>query len=428
MTASVAPPPTQTLGAVYLPFKGGRVWEQALLVLWFIITFLPLEGGAISALRYLFVLYFMTFLVLDGRTIGANLARSFWLLPLQILGLLSVFWAPFPDAALRTAFLYLTSTLIIIIIASRYTPRQILRCMMFTAMLASLFVLITPNPMDLGGPYGSKNNLATHMLLGFILCFSFALDRDETALVRLPAFLFALIAAFITVMANSTTALLFLMATCLIILMARVVFLDLSRIKNMRLMLFILGIGFALALAYAALVLVDQAALDSFLGMFGKDSTLTGRTAMWAAASEQIEQNPVLGRGMEGFWYYDSGVAQTLNENDHKPFGTKLTFHNSYLEVGVHLGYVGLVFFIISLVWVVLTIAGKVFQDPDMVVSAFAVIVLVSMIHTFTETVLWGTFDAQGTLFFIAGAAFAGRERRKFLGNLVVRPSAVSTA
>ena len=411
-----------------MPFTGGKIWEQVLLVFWFVITFLPLEGGAISALRYLFVLFFLSFLVLDGRNVVANLARSFWILPLQVLGLLSVFWAPFPDAALRTAFLYITSTLIIIVIASRYTPRQILRCMMITAMLASLFVLITPNPMDLGGPYGSKNNLATHMLLGFILCFSFALDKEESALIRMPAFLFTLIMAFITVMANSTTALLFLMATCLIILMARVVFLDLGRIKNMRLMLLIFGVGLALALAYAGLALVDQAVLDNFLGMFGKDSSLTGRTTIWAAATEQIEQNPVLGRGMEGFWYYDSGAAQTLNENDHKPFGTKLTFHNSYLEVGVHLGYVGLVFFITSLIWVVFTIAGKVFKNPDMVVSAFAVIVLVSMIHTFTETVLWGTFDAQSTLFFIAGAAFAGRERRKFLGNLVVRPEAMSAA
>jgi exopolysaccharide production protein ExoQ len=428
MVANSNPAAAQTLGAVYLPFKGGKLWEQGMLIIWFVITFLPMESAAVSALRYLFVLYFLSFLVLDSRNTVANIARSFWLLPLQVLAVLSVFWAPFPDAALRTALLYLTSTLIIIILAARYTPRQILRCMMITAMITSLFVLITPNPMDMGGPYASKNNLATHMLMGFILCFSFALDNQEHPLIRMAALFFALVMAFITVMANSTTALLFLICSSMIILFARVVFLDLSRIQNIRTVLFLLGVGFSLALVYGALVFVDQAVLDEFLGVFGKDTSLTGRTALWAAAGEQIEQNRYLGLGMEGFWYYDSGVAQTLNENDHKPFGTQLTFHNAYLEVGVHLGYIGLVFFITSLIWVVWQMLAKIVKKPDMVVAAFAVIVLVSMINTFTESVLWGPFDAQGTLFYVAGAAFAGRDRRRLIGRLVVRTQPTAPA
>lgn len=420
MAISAAPTTGQRLAAVYQPFQGGKLYEQGLLIAWFLITFLPLQGGAFTALRYLMVLYYLSFLVIDARNTVATFARSFWLLPVQILAVLSVFWSPMPGDAMRAVMLNLTSAMIIIIIAAQFTPRQIARCMMITAMIASLFVLVSPVPLIYGGPYASKNNLAMHMLMGYMLCLSFAVDKNETVLIRLAALPFAGLMALFIVQADSTTALLFTLGTTLVILFGRLIFVDLSRIQNIKTLLFLVGVAAVLAIVYAALAFLDQALLDRFLGMFGKDSTLTGRTALWDAAANEIRQRPWLGLGMEGFWFYDSGVAQTLNENDHKDFGTKLTFHNSYLEVAVHLGYVGLTLFIISLAWVVFQILLKMFRSPDMIVVAYSVLVLVGMITTFTESVLWGPFDAQTTLFFVAGAAYAGRERKKLVGHLVV--------
>ena len=75
---------------------------------------------------------------------------------------------------------------------------------------------------------------------------------------------------------------------------------------------------------------------------------------------------------------------------------------------------------VLALAWVVLQILIKMFRSPDMMVVAYSVLVLVGIITTFTESVLWGPFDAQTTLFFVAGAAYAGRERKKLVGHLVV--------
>jgi exopolysaccharide production protein ExoQ len=420
MAISAAKMTGQRLAAVYQPFQGGKLYEQGLLIVWFLITFLPLQGAAFSALRYLLVLYYLSFLVVDARNTIGTFARSFWLLPVQVLAVLSVFWSPLPSEAMRSVMLNVTSAMIIIIIASQFTPKQIARCMMITAMIASLFVLISPVPLIYGGPYASKNNLAMHMLMGYMLCLAFSMDKTEDVLIRMAALPFAAMMAFFIVQADSTTALLFMLATTMVILFGRLIFIDLSRIQNIKTLLFLMGVAAFLAIIYAALAFLDQALLDKFLGMFGKDSTLTGRTALWDAAANEIRQRPWLGLGMEGFWYYDSGVAQTLNENDNKDYGTKLTFHNSYLEVAVHLGYVGLTLFIISLAWVVLQILIKMFRSPDMMVVAYSVLVLVGIITTFTESVLWGPFDAQTTLFFVAGAAYAGRERKKLVGHLVV--------
>jgi|GEM_PF-376745 len=423
MTTATATQPSQRLGAVFQPFQGGKWYYQVALILFFITIFLNWRTGAASALRYLLVLFFFSFLVFDARATIATFARSFWLLPIQLMTLLSIFWSPLPGEALRTSILFIMSTMVIIIMASQYTPRQIARCLMFVSMIAAIYSFLHFMPLFVGGPYGSKNSLASHMLVGFILCLTFALDPQEHPILRASTIPFIGLIAYIIVGAQSTTALLLMMGSAAIVIFGRIIFVDLQRIQNVKTLIFVLGIIAFLGITYAALAILDQALLDRFLGFFGKDSTLTGRTALWSAAQEQIRQTPVLGVGMEGFWFYDSGAAQTLNEYDAKPFGTKLTFHNSYFEVAVHLGYVGLFLYIISLVWVVWQVVYQIFTKPDMIVVLYAVVMIIALITTMTESVLWGPFSGLTTLFFVGGAAYAGRNRRQLLGYLVAKPA-----
>ena len=144
-----------------------------------------------------------------------------------------------------------------------------------------------------------------------------------------------------------------LIASAGIVFGMRVFFLDSRQIQHLSSLLVVIGLITAMIIIYALLIFVDQQVIDSFLGAFGKDSTFTGRTAMWEEAGNQIAMRPYLGVGLEGFWQYDVGSAQTLNINDHKAIGTKLTFHNVHLEVMVHLGIIGYAAFLLSLVAVV---------------------------------------------------------------------------
>jgi O-antigen ligase len=87
-------------------------------------------------------------------------------------------------------------------------------------------------------------------------------------------------------------------------------------------------------LAFAAINLFAGSAL---LELFGRNSTLTGRTDLWSLCLTLVT-NPLFGAGYESFWLgtrlarmweYIPGVNQS---------------HNGYLEIYLNLGWVGIIF------------------------------------------------------------------------------------
>ena len=407
-----------TIAHVYSNRSGATLFEQSLFVVWFLVIGLPID--AISPLRYLFILYFFSFFLLDSRNVFSSVARSWWLIPFLLVALFSFYWSPYASAALRAAILMSISTLIIIISAARFTPRQIIRCVFISSLVLGAYVIVYPVPITNGGPWGSKNYAALHMLTAFIVSFVTALDRDEIKELRIIGALFTPIFAFLVISAQSTTSLFMLVASALMIAGLRVFFLDVRGVRNLFGFLLVFAFALGLAIIYAALVFVDQQLIDSFLGAFGKDSSFTGRTSLWDEAQNQIGMRPLLGVGLEGFWQYDVGAAQTLNENDHKAFGTNLTFHNVHLEVMVHLGYIGYSFFALSILATIGFNLKRLFSNPDMQVIGFCTVIVIGLISSFVESSLWGAFNIQSFLFFVGGAAYAQRHSRKLIGRLVI--------
>ena len=68
----------------------------------------------------------------------------------------------------------------------------------------------------------------------------------------------------------------------------------------------------------------------------GRNSTLTGRTAIWQEVVEQAKHSPILGTGYEGFWMGDRLAAVWRVEKGIQEA------HNGYLEVYANLGWVGI--------------------------------------------------------------------------------------
>lgn len=205
--------------------------------------------------------------------------------------------------------------------------------------------------------------------------------------------LFVVMMVFFIVQVDFIIVLFFMLVMIMVILFGCLIFIDLSRIQNIKILFFLMGVVVFLVIIYVVLVFFDQVLLDKFFGMFGKDLILIGCMVLWDVVVNEICQCFWFGLGMEGFWYYDSGVVQILNENDNKDYGIKLIFYNFYLEVVVYFGYVGLILFIILLVWVVLQIFIKMFCSFDMMVVVYLVLVFVGIIMMFIEFVLWGLFD-----------------------------------
>lgn len=78
---------------------------------------------------------------------------------------------------------------------------------------------------------------------------------------------------------------------------------------------------------------------DLFFGLLGKDSSLTGRTDIWAAVLRQVEHRPLVGYGFGAVWTDPWGPAWFIR---HEVKWEAPTAHNGWLDVLLQLGAVGL--------------------------------------------------------------------------------------
>ena len=84
-------------------------------------------------------------------------------------------------------------------------------------------------------------------------------------------------------------------------------------------------------------------AIDSVLGAFGKDSTLTGRTYLWQQGIEAAGASPVIGIGYQAYWVQGFSEPERLWEEFFIGSRSGFHFHNTYIETMVETGAIGLV-------------------------------------------------------------------------------------
>jgi O-antigen ligase len=82
--------------------------------------------------------------------------------------------------------------------------------------------------------------------------------------------------------------------------------------------------------------------VPSLLGMLQKDTTLTGRTALWHSILISIAKRPWLGYGFNAFWSAKGGSATVSQRVGWLvPSG-----HNGFLDITLNLGILGLSVFV----------------------------------------------------------------------------------
>lgn len=90
-------------------------------------------------------------------------------------------------------------------------------------------------------------------------------------------------------------------------------------------------------------VLLTLSNLDLVFGLFGRDSTMTGRVGLWSELMEMGLGRPWLGHGFGAVWTLDSfrNEVQRLAGWTSQP----LIGDNGWLDIFLHLGFVGLLVF-----------------------------------------------------------------------------------
>jgi exopolysaccharide production protein ExoQ len=375
-------------------------WEQVIVTLWVLCTFIVFPGNEL--ILYPCALAFLVLFAVYWDTTLPLAIRAWLLLLVPVLGTLSAGWSPEPARAARGGAMMILHFLIMVTIAARLTRQQIVRAVFFAGVIAIGFAAPLINTFDQGGPYGSKNIFAIRMLICVIASLAIAFEAKEHVLLRLFAIPVAVVAFVFMIIADSATALVFSIVGILVMIGLWMVWQPVARVRHLRTFVLLLLAAVVSAITIALLAMPSNTLVDDFLAALGKDSTLTNRTIIWEAGNRAADENPWLGLGFEGFWRDETGAAQTLNELDHKAFGTKLSFHNTYIEVRVALGWVGFVCLVTALTWsYVRTVLGW-FRSQGMASSFFLTIATVILVSTFTESYMLGTFDTFVLLFYTA--------------------------
>jgi exopolysaccharide production protein ExoQ len=258
----------------------------------------------------------------------------------MLIVLMSATWSIHPDLTIRRGLGYVLTMLIAAYLTLRFDlidRMKVLSASFAVSAIGSLlFVAAFPEYgiMQEGDLAGAWRGVFMHKNQ-FGPVMAVAVFTELFVLVALksrPWWRFALLSTYfaLVVLSRSETALLlslaYLAGTCLYLLWQR----DRLRTVVVSAMAAVLLLGCLITLW------VDP----SFaLGIVGRDTTLTGRTPLWSAVIELIGQRPVLGWGYRAMFQSDDASTALI---DRVTDGGASGSHNSFLEIALQLGVVGM--------------------------------------------------------------------------------------
>lgn len=384
--------------------------------IWSMVTFVQFRGD--DLLLYPLALYYAYTILRDQRAVLPLIARSWVLLLFPAWSLLSPLWAELPVVAFKNA-LYLSLTIIICLqVAANLAPRQIMHAICLAASVIGVVNIVAAFGLGQGdlGIFTSKNAMGKNMVVLWIVAFATFLDPGTHWPVRLAALGMAGIAAFMAAISDSATAVLLVLASSLM-LVAGAIVLRGGLLRASRLAALFVTSGLVLGAAFTYLPYQQIDPVDAVLNQFGKDSTLTGRTVLWQYAEDQIRERPLLGVGAGGFWRYsESPLIQRIYFEFYKGPWDIFNFHNSYYEIAVHQGLIGLGLVVPAMLWGIWMIGRWALSEGSMPSLFFMSHMMVVLVRTMTEADFLKPFVLFHMVFWI-GAIAAARQRRDLSDN-----------
>ncbi|TGQ40648.1 MULTISPECIES: O-antigen ligase [unclassified Mesorhizobium] len=375
--------------------------------------------GKILILAYYAV--WLPLIFVDYRRFLRHLSSAWLPLTFAAYICFSVFWSHAPGITARAGVQYFSHILCAYVAARTVSVRTLVVGSLigvFVVLLYSLrvgsYALDTiDGTTNFVGAFGSKNQVGFFSSLGIYLCFVFVVfyRRGWPSLVWTAPI--GLLSVYMLVICHSATSVASLPAA-----LAVVILLAMSKVlsRRYRRVLFAVGTCAVVASVMAAL---NLGLLDFVLGIFGKDSTLTGRTYLWEQGWEAAQQFPILGYGYAAYWVQGFAEAERLWAEFFITTRTGFHFHNTYIETLVELGFIG-----VALISIVILrafyghVSAVIFRDwqADSVVLAGAVGLM--LLRSFFEVEILGpyfmaSFVVYYSLFKLRGLAVARTQRAR---------------
>jgi O-antigen ligase len=326
--------------------------------------------------------------------------RNNWLVFMfGVVGVLSVFWADYPLAALRSGIQYLLTVAIFLVVIYCVHIDVLFKAISSAMLAVMIFNNFSSQTVEISftgeivkvGYFGSKNNMA--LVAGFaalsglsvFLCKSSLMARMLAA----ACVFLSLITFFQARSLGSSVSLVVVVTLSSMLFMYSRVSLLYSLKRNINI---VITCAF-IFIIFLIVLLFDYSAYESFMYSLGKDPTITGRTNIWGIGFESIEAHPVLGVGQSSYWNLNNTGALDIWEIAHKEEGAPFGFHNQYIHTYVELGLFG--FLAVSLVFIKLFFATNalVLKRMRLIDIIFVSFFLVIFLKSFFETVGFAPFS-----------------------------------
>jgi exopolysaccharide production protein ExoQ len=297
--------------------------------------------GQISILAY-YGLWSLLVLA-DYRQALGKYSKYLWIFSFALFCFVSAFWSPAFGVSLRTAIQYLTHVACALIAVRTMTLQTLNKGAILGIGLVLVYSLLFGtylfDSMDgtfgFVGAFSSKNQLGFFSSLGVFFCYT-AVTVFRLRSLWLPiAGVVALLSAYCLAASQSATSVITTVGVVgLCIGMQAFMFFS----PGHRRIFFSAGLILGVVAATGAL---QVGAMDAILGIFGKDSTLTGRTYLWQQGIAAAARSPYFGMGYQGFWVPGFADAERLWQDFFITGRSGFHFHNTYIETMVETGVAG---------------------------------------------------------------------------------------
>jgi exopolysaccharide production protein ExoQ len=382
------------------------------------LLFLNLDAGnelnTVLNLILVIASFYLFFANLYARRVGFS--KYYVIICIYILLVGSSLWSISPVLSGQRSLTFGASLIIGIYLIEKLHIYQIMAMLLAQLTSIAIFSFITrilwksysvfPGTHDLSGIYGNKNTFGMVMSVALLCSLYLSLSHRRIRYHRIgeSLFLFGCV-----ILSFSTTAIIQALITITIFMVYRV-----SKSGNVGR---VIAGGVSAALLIVGVIIAG--APDAVLGIFGKDSTLTGRSYLWAYVWEVIDARPWLGWGFQSFWEASNPIVVSI----WRQIGwVAPEAHNGILDILVDVGYVGVAVFaftfclslrvaIVNLIWgdrssgilslatvasmALFTISENSFLNPD-IRSIIYYIAFINGIYAYNRTARRGKSEWTG--------------------------------
>lgn len=305
------------------------------------------EQGFAQVQAFFFCIYSITFclIALRWKKFIFALTRGDLCFILAALALSSVLWSNEPAITFRRSFAMFGTTLFGVYFATRYSLKEQLQLLAqalgIAAMSSLLYTLAFPGSGTMAGFMGAWRGVFVQKnVLGIVMVLStlvFLILASSSRKHRVLLWSGVSLSVALVLLSASKNALVLSLILLALFPLYRALRWNFSRM----LLLYI-----AIVIVFGSLGIWIFSNWEAVLGALGKDATLTGRTAIWSAVMDKIQERPWLGYGYSGFWQGIHGENSShvwYVAHWDAPYS-----HNGFLDLLLDLGLLGLIIYLVG--------------------------------------------------------------------------------